>query len=230
MRGNPTYLSRSKPYILAAITLLISFKVAIWAVLGFTESFLVDDLDPYWSLGSDVTVEILGAIVMLWFVHRQYGIRGSDIGLELGWLAGLPLGPLFGLTAFFLVQFIYQIPLSLAPEWLTDRSSYDFLESYENAPTHLKPLFFFEITVLTSICEEILYRGIVFALLYQAFTPSMTIIISSLIFGVVHFDPEAVVIGFTLGCGFAWLREVTKSLGAPILAHMTFNSIVALSS
>ena len=53
--------------------------------------------------------------------------------------------------------------------------------------------------------------------------PRNSIIISALIFGIIHFNPVQVFFAFIMGLILGWLYYKTKSLWAPILIHFLNN-------
>lgn len=76
------------------------------------------------------------------------------------------------------------------------------------------------------IIEEYICRGIIFAELSQHFSPNITVILSAVIFGVMHLIAGGIIlaIGATLMgliLGFIYLR--TKSLTIAVIAHMFAN-------
>ncbi|WP_339262332.1 type II CAAX endopeptidase family protein [Solibacillus sp. FSL W7-1472] len=87
-------------------------------------------------------------------------------------------------------------------------------------------LFFINICILAPIYEEMLFRGILLRRFTLRWSPQKSIIISSLIFGVIHLNPINVVFAFALGCvlGYAYLK--TKNIVIPMLLH-SFNNFLA---
>jgi len=78
------------------------------------------------------------------------------------------------------------------------------------------------------ICEEVFFRGFVFAGLLRGMAPVWAIVFSSLIFAVAHFDVGSFVVLFIIGLALAFLRWRTKSIWPGILLHMLNNGIAAL--
>lgn len=77
--------------------------------------------------------------------------------------------------------------------------------------------------VLVPIAEEILFRGVLFAALRRQSGPVPAAILSSVLFGLLHY-PDMVFPGM-LGLTFSLLYHRTGTLWAPIGAHMLVNSI-----
>lgn len=99
----------------------------------------------------------------------------------------------------------------------------------------------------TVFLEEVVFRGVMLALLMQEFSTLNSVLISSLLFGLWHIIPAytsvvtndalnkmkkpaipvvagTVFITFLAGIGFSWLRLASGSLIAPMMAHFATNS------
>lgn len=87
-------------------------------------------------------------------------------------------------------------------------------------------LFFINICILAPIYEEMLFRGILLRRFTLRWSPQKSIIISSIIFGIIHLNPINIVFAFALGCvlGYAYLK--TKNIVIPMLLH-SFNNFLA---
>lgn len=82
--------------------------------------------------------------------------------------------------------------------------------------------------ILAPILEEIIFRGIILRGLLTKYTPKFSIIISALIFGMVHGKPLQIWGALLLGLLFGWIYYKTKSLGTTILLHF-FANLIALT-
>jgi membrane protease YdiL (CAAX protease family) len=114
-----------------------------------------------------------------------------------------------------------------------------YLETFRRIHEALRPHGFLDallslgaIALAPAVCEELLFRGIVLPSLLRPLGPAAAVILSSLLFGVIHLDttgsgvslyrvPFAIVVGVGLGA----LRVRTGSLVSPILAHALLNAI-----
>ena len=81
---------------------------------------------------------------------------------------------------------------------------------------------------VTPILEELLHRGIVYKRLRNMFGLLPAILVSSFIFAGLHFNIVQFLYAFLLGMVFALFMEQTKHLYAPILAHITANTIAVI--
>jgi membrane protease YdiL (CAAX protease family) len=78
------------------------------------------------------------------------------------------------------------------------------------------------------ICEELVYRGLIYMRMRQYLNVNMSILVSALIFGLVHGNPVQGIYGFLVGILFAYVYEQYGSLKAPILAHVSANMLSLL--
>ena len=84
------------------------------------------------------------------------------------------------------------------------------------------------ICVLAPVVEEMLFRGIFLRSFLHRYGPWTAILLSSLLFGLVHFDPGHVVLATLLGIALGWLYYATRSLWPSVIAHAFQNSGVML--
>ena len=84
------------------------------------------------------------------------------------------------------------------------------------------------VAVIAPIAEELLFRGMLYPVLRRSWGVTAAVIVSALIFGLVHFIPilipGLVFVGLILG----WVRERSGSVVPGIVIHALQNSIVML--
>lgn len=93
------------------------------------------------------------------------------------------------------------------------------------AVTRAIPLFAIIPAVIAPILEEIIFRKIIFGSLYKRTNFIIAALISALIFGIIHGEPQHILIYASMGFVFAFLYVKTKNIIVPILVHMTLNTI-----
>lgn len=91
------------------------------------------------------------------------------------------------------------------------------------------PMFFFVFVIIGPILEEIVFRKVIFGSLYTRFNFWISVLVSSLIFGVVHGELEHLLIYTSMGATFAFLYIKTKRLIVPIVTHILMNAFAALT-
>ncbi|NNC79118.1 MAG: CPBP family intramembrane metalloprotease [Acidimicrobiales bacterium] len=187
-----------------------------------TDQPLQDDTIPIlWQFATFIPAwaGLLGAAWLAAYVANRsrpgwkITATGGDVaeGLLAGVLLQIPIIPL-------LYYAITEIFGELAP---TGRAL--ALVDAVDSPIKVVALFF-AIAVAAPVVEELFYRGLVQRALVDRLGPVAGVSIASLIFGAVHFSwtelPALTVVGLVLG----WLYHRSGRLGAPIIAHMTFNA------
>lgn len=83
--------------------------------------------------------------------------------------------------------------------------------------------------VVAPVCEEVFFRGFVFAGLLQAMPGTWAIVLSSFIFAIAHGDPGSFAVLFIIGLALAFLRLRTKSIWPGILLHTLNNGVAAIA-
>ncbi|MEG0473704.1 MAG: CPBP family intramembrane glutamic endopeptidase, partial [Solibacillus sp.] len=89
-------------------------------------------------------------------------------------------------------------------------------------------LFFVNICILAPIWEELFFRGILLRRLMIKWSPQKSIIVSSLLFSLIHVNPLTVIFAFFLGCLLGYVYLKTKSIIVPIVVHSFSNFLAFL--
>ena len=85
------------------------------------------------------------------------------------------------------------------------------------------------VAIMAPLVEELLFRGAIEGhLLRQGKKPWVAILISSLIFGLIHINPAQVPFAFAIGAVFGWLYYRTGSMVPGIIGHFINNSIACI--
>lgn len=90
-------------------------------------------------------------------------------------------------------------------------------------------IFIVAVALIGPFVEEVAFRGMWFGALERKFHSSTIAIIgSSLVFSIIHFEIQRVLLIFITGLILGHLRAKTNSLGAPVIAHIVNNTPGAL--
>lgn len=85
------------------------------------------------------------------------------------------------------------------------------------------------VTIMAPLVEELLFRGAIEGhLLRQGKSPVSAILISALIFGIVHINPAQIPFAFAIGSIFGWLYYRTGSVVSGIVGHFLNNSVATI--
>lgn len=193
-----------------------------------------------------VSVPLLVAALAL--VAAWSGASFADLGLER---AALPAGLRYGLVALAAVG----IALALAAEIpMTEAALHD--QRGEISGGHLLFELLVTVVVLTAIPEEFAFRGVLLGSALALWGPRRASLVTAVLFGLWHVQPTlqtmadnaavagaskhaagqvalvggAVVVTFVAGLAFAWLRLRSRSLVAPVLAHVATNGLALVAA
>ncbi len=91
------------------------------------------------------------------------------------------------------------------------------------------PIAFLVIAVMPAICEELVFRGVLYRG-YRKCGQWVAIIVTAVLFGFMHMNPNQLPYAVTLGILFATVNEITGSMLPSVLLHLYINgrSVVAL--
>ncbi|MBD1383151.1 CPBP family intramembrane glutamic endopeptidase [Metabacillus arenae] len=90
------------------------------------------------------------------------------------------------------------------------------------------PLLMVVTSIIGPILEELIFRKILFGVIYQRTNFFIAGLISSVIFAIVHGEPEHLLLYSAMGFTFAYLYVKTKRIIVPIFAHVAMNTFVVV--
>lgn len=142
--------------------------------------------------------------------NQKINLNFSFRGLKLfPIMAFLPMFLMFGFTA----QILEYIPLSE-----NEKQRFYELGNDQSIQTLVS------IIILAPIFEEILSRGIILKGLLESYSPIVAILVSSLFFGLLHFNLGQLIGAFGFGLISGWVFWKTESIILSILLHV-FNNL-----
>ncbi|WP_404451231.1 CPBP family intramembrane metalloprotease [Virgibacillus necropolis] len=94
--------------------------------------------------------------------------------------------------------------------------------------TRAAPIFMIIPALIAPIVEEIIFRKIIFGNFYKRMNFFLAALLSALVFGIIHGEPQHILIYSSMGFVFAYLYVKTKRILVPIFVHMALNSISVL--
>jgi membrane protease YdiL (CAAX protease family) len=83
---------------------------------------------------------------------------------------------------------------------------------------------FVSVALVAGICEELMFRGVMFTALAQRMPIWIAAVLSGIAFGVAHADPWSLAALTCVGIGLALLYSRTRSIWPNMVAHTTFNA------
>lgn len=156
----------------------------------------------------------MGATIWIVFAIKRRKQQQTHLKWEIknpGIVPFLVLGTL-GLMAGIVLPLSELIPMP-------DAIKESFMELFRQ-----RGIFTFTLAVVAGpILEEVLFRGIILDGLLKKYSPVKSILISSLLFGLVHLNPWQFVAGMIMGLFLGWIYYKTHRLLPCIIVHSMAN-------
>ncbi len=93
-------------------------------------------------------------------------------------------------------------------------------------PTHIAV--FATLVIAAPVLEEFIFRGIILDGLLKKYSPYRAILVSSLLFAIVHLNPWQFITAFIMGAFIGWVYYRTGSLSMAIIIHAANNLFVTI--
>lgn len=109
-----------------------------------------------------------------------------------------------------------------------------WIDSYEASSTELlgnvSIALWISVVIMAPLVEELTFRGFMYTRLKQGMPKWIAVILTSLVFGIVHGTLIWAIYTFVFSLALIYILERTKSIWACILFHMSFNLVGAVMS
>lgn len=164
----------------------------------------------------------LGFIVISWIAIRtkpdRTFIEGqADLSKTVLWsIAGI----FMAFAAQYIAALIEMTILGIEP----GSENTEVIVDMATAVPYMIPV----VAIFVPIVEEIVFRMVIFGSLFKRFGFWIAAISSGMIFAIVHWDFEHLLVYLAMGIVFAFLYVKTKRIIVPIMAHVGINSFVML--
>lgn len=162
---------------------------------------------------------IITDILVVLFLWVFYAIRKKKLTTEAGMRKfSVSYIPWIILTGVALAVFI-----SFALEFLPEKWLMDYVAASEDVTGTLSVVALISTVLVAPVVEEILFRGIILSRLRKAMPVAPALLLSALVFGLMHGQILWIAYAAFLGIILALVAVRTKSILATILLHVTFN-------
>jgi len=175
---------------------------------------------------------ILGIIVpvVVYIYSKGYSFRETLNLRPVSWTALLIVS--FISIVFFVMLNIFQGLLEplFRPyaEGMTEyQNFFAGLASASRSPINVF-LLLLGVGVVPAVAEELLFRGIILTGLRNSSTAARAVVLSGLLFGIIHFFPPQVISVSILGIFFGMLLIRTRSIVTTIWCHFLNNTLIIL--
>lgn len=202
--------------ILTYIIMQFSFLLGFPLLKSFT-SLSNFDISVTWSIFSFV----MGLIIIL-FIMKPDLQRGNE--RDAVPLSTAILWSILGLFMAYFSQIIaVTIEVSLFGIEAGSANTQQIMDVSRAAP-----LFLIIPAIIAPVLEELIFRKIIFGTLYKRMNFFFAGLLSALIFGFIHGEPQHILIYGSMGFVFAFLYVKTKRILVPIIVHAGMNTIAVL--
>jgi len=210
LRTSPAAFARTNPLTLALIALAYFLFYGLVGAVVLTE-----DRNPAAALGGALGILVGGLVlyvVVLRRVFRPQGRLAERIGRGFLVLwAAMPV--VFG--AFLLLQALGLEGSQKSVTWMAERrQGWQIIALYA--------------VFVAPVAEETCFRGLLYPALRQLRGPRYAILLTAVVFGLIHGLPAVVLPMVLFGAAMAWMCETNGSYFPCLLAHIAFNGLTVL--
>ncbi|PKP05399.1 MAG: hypothetical protein CVU11_00400 [Bacteroidetes bacterium HGW-Bacteroidetes-6] len=194
-------------------------SVFFFTLLGY---ILVISLIPHESdYISSIFHDSIFALIVLLFFFLNFKETILQFKFEKPRLS-LLLALIFGAIAYATLVSVFAEFLNQS---LFNESQDAYYEVFQNSPA---PLLFsvISIGVFPAIFEEIAFRGVVFGELEKIAGATSAIVVSAILFTILHLSLFSILWIFPIGLLFGYLRAKYKTLWYGIIGHFLYNSSI----
>jgi membrane protease YdiL (CAAX protease family) len=203
--------------------LFVGIQIAVGGILGFVIGLLGYGADSFAIGLATMAGTLLAFAVVLIIGFKKTKLKFNEVFKFNGvspalWCAVIifMLGFLFVLSEIDnLINYILPMPEALQDVFKTVTVDQLFVVGIVL------------IGIIPALFEELLFRGLILDGLNRNYTPVKAIVISSLLFGIVHLNPWQFVTAFLIGLFSAWICIRSKSILLSMYIHL-FNNLVYL--
>ncbi len=132
----------------------------------------------------------------------------------------------------FCYLFVFGIVLSIVQQYITPYGFMTQENIFRLFPTHIVPksIIIIVTCIIAPITEEYIFRGAILGNLMQSFTKLKAVLLSSVLFSLLHFQPEVAGAIFVISLIISSLYLKYETIYIPIAFHIVNNSLKTIIS
>ncbi len=198
---------------------VVQFSVIIGAPL-IMSLFSLSEFNAfvYWTVFSFIT----GLIVTLFILKPDMQMGSRRDAAQSGEVI------LWSVLGIFMAYFAQAIAVSIEIYVLGIDAGSENTQQIMDI-TRASPIFMLIPAIIAPILEELIFRKIIFGSLYKRMNFFLAGVLSALIFGFIHGEPQHILIYASMGFVFAFLYIKTKRIIVPIIVHASMNTLVVIA-
>jgi uncharacterized protein len=219
--------------LLFGLDVLIGLSIAFMLNISDFGYYLPFDLEHSLEEGSVpvnfvfYTISRVGALLLLLNFLRRRSVSLRSIGFRsFNYKTSAKVILLSVFIFFVLVALAFFVVHLIYPEANLDQEQ-DIFFRYAT-DRHELLLAFISVALIAPVAEETIFRGFMLPVLKKRFGIVLAILITSLLFGLIHVQLNIVVMTFVLGLLLGWIVYKTSSIWPAILFHSLKNSVAFL--
>lgn len=173
--------------------------------------------------GATALLQVLVYGALLWLLRFVYfpTARAVDVlGLRSGRWVYYPIAALLGLAIQFPAGGLYDAILA---RWPAPAMASDFAEAFNTLPRWKQVTAGIGLLVTTPLVEEAFFRGVLFGTLRRRHGWPGVLIMTAVLFSLIHLQPQAYLPIAMVGAALAFLRVSSGSMWPSVVGHMAFN-------
>jgi len=213
-------------YVLA-ITFGILICYSFFGGMIFILSGSVEDINPWLIAVSQILFLLIPSVFAVKLIHTDYSsvfrFKLPNAKLFLVAISGVLFVQLF--TEGYLSVQSYLIPQEWTEQYnkLLNEYSKGILKIIGEGDVSVLLRAIIVVAIVPSISEEFLFRGFLQTNLEKKMKPFLAITISSVLFGVIHFEPVVLIPLILIGIYLGTVSYLTGSILMPIFIHFLVN-------
>lgn len=174
-------------------------------------------------------VYLLLFLAVYWFAVRRPESSWQQVGVRAFRAVWLPLLPLLLLVQLLGMVVINTQIASLFTGGDFENPQIEAITGGMALTSRDLLLLLLLIAVVAPIAEELFFRGMLYPVLRQRWSPRWAIGVNALIFALIHFIPILIPGLFFVGLVLTWVRERTDSVIPGIILHCLQNGLVVMA-
>lgn len=195
----------------------IPLLMMIGTALGYSPADIQIKSGAYWIVISFIITLLIILFIMRKEFGENFGSRDkASVGASIGWAIG---GVFLALISQSIAGMIEQmVGIKTGSE-----NTQEIMSLINEVPAVI-----IVSSIAGPILEELIFRKIIFGSLYKRFNFFISALISSIIFGLAHFELVHILLYSAMGFTFAFLYVRTNRIIVPMFAHIAMNTLVVI--
>ncbi len=215
----------TRTYVLAGTAASIAVYVLVLAaglIIAAGAADEGDELEGAFRMAATIAASAIGFGLVPWLMLRMRGATDL-LGRPRPTMRDWGIGTLGFAAALVAVYAYVGIVRALGLESLEPVSTISDDSFYEHVSVVV--LLGISAVLVAPIMEEVFFRGFLVGALSRAWSAPIALLGSSAVFAALHFDVGSMIPFALIGLVFGALYLRTKSVAAPVIAHLGFNVV-----